>query len=317
MATRTTDFPTALKDTLFDVFDVSIKENMNQYSKVFDMNTSSDNYEDILQFQGPDEIASVAEGGPFERVEVENVRSKRYSWLIYKGERKITREALDDLKYNQIIDAVKQLARASNRTIERLAASFFYGGLSGAELTPDGVAVFHDSHPLANPIAGNPSYNSNKGTGKLSSVNIKQARILGRRNRDEHGSLSPVHLTQLIVPPDLDDDAVIQKVSELNPDNAENAKNVVGKGIKEVVVLDFLAEAPANSTTSWYLRDPEMARNKFFWRNKIERSVARDESTGDYLYRVYFRCGVGADHYAGLFGSDGSGSETALGATVR
>lgn len=318
MSTRTTDFPTTLKPTLHDVFEVTWNDALSQYSKVFDVKTSMDNYEDELQYQGPDTIPSSSEGGVYERVEIENVRSKRYTWGIYKGEVKITREMLDDTKYNQVVDAVKQLARASTRTIERMAAAFFYNGLSGSELSPDGVAVFHDSHPLLNPLGDNPSLCSNLGTGQLSNLNIRRARTLGRRTRDEHGSLAPCHFTQLIVPPDLEDEAHAQKESSLNPDNAENAKNVSGmRGIKDIVVLDFLAEAPANSSTMFFMRDPKMARNKFFWRVKPERSILRDTATNDYLYRVYFRCGLGASDWRGLFGSTGAGTTSALGATIR
>lgn len=316
MTQRTADFPETLKKTLYDLFDGSMTAAEDQYKKVFDVCDSDDAYEEELMVQGPDEIPQVAEGGPYERIEMENIRTKRYTWLIFKGERKITREALADNKYPQIVDTVKQFSEATSRTVERLAAGFYIGGLSGAELLPNDEAIFLDNHVVTNPLGNNPGFVSNKGIGKLSNVNIKQGRILGRRHRDEHGSIAPVHYSQLIVPPDLDDDAFIQKLSALNPDNADNAKNVVGQGIKEVVVLDYLAEAAENSATAWFLRDPKKARNKFFWRDRPTREVLKDQATGDHVFRVYFRCGVGAPHYAGLFGSDGTGSEDALGATI-
>jgi hypothetical protein len=315
--TRTTDFPTALKDTLHDVFEVTWNESNEQYSKVFDVNTSLDAYEDVLQVQGPDEIPLSTEGGVFERIDIENVRSKRYTHLNYKGEVKITREAIDDLKYNKCVDAVKKLSVASTRTIERLGASFFINGLTGAELSPDLLSVFHDAHTLNNPLSGNPSVCSNLGTGTLSNANIRAARVIGRRTRDEHGSLAPSVFTQLILPPDLEDEGNVQKMSELNPDNADHGKNVSGMKVKDIQILDFLAEAAANSSTAWFMRDPQTARNKFWWRKRPERQILRDPNSNDFLYRVYFRCSVGCDDWRGLFASTGTGSADSLGATKR
>ncbi len=305
MTVKTTDFPPALKSTLHDVFEASWKKRQDQYSRVFDVETSFDAYEDELQIQGPDEIPVATEGSVFERVEIENVRSKRYTHAIYKGEVKITREALDDIKYGKITDAVAKLAIAGFRTVERIGAAFFYNGLIGSELSPDGAAVF-GTHNLSNPLPGRPTTDSNAGTGRLGSTNIRAARADGRKTLDEHGSLAPYYLTQLLVGPDLEDEAYVQKGSDQKPGTTNNDDNYTGRQIKDIVVLDFLAEAPNYSDSMWFLRDPDMARNKFFWRVKPERKLIQEEASGDWLYRLYFRCSAGCSDWRGLWASTGT-----------
>ena len=312
MSTKSTDFPTALKATLNDVFEVTWNDEGLQCEKVFDVETSTDAYEDELQIQGPDEIPQASEGTVFERVEIENIRSKRYTHLIWKGEAKVTREALDDIKYRQCTDAVKKLAIAGRRTIEKVGAAAYFNGFT-SELTPDGLSLFNAAHTLANPLAGNPvTTGRNYGTGTLSGPNIGAARILGRKTPDEHGSPSPFMLRQLIVGPDLEDQAeAIKQTAQVLGSNY-NDKNIPGGKIDEIVVMDYLALAPANASTMWMLRDKKNARNKMFWRVRPERSLVKEEASGDWLYRLYFRLSFGHSDWRGVFGSDGTGNATAL-----
>lgn len=314
MTTRTTDFPSALKATLFDAWDVAFKGKDAQYKKVFHVEESQDNYEDMLQVQGPDTIPVSGEGQVYERVEIENVRSKRFTWVIYKGEIKITREMLDDCKYRMIVDGAKHIGQAVARTIDTVAAAFFYNGLTGAEITPDGVGVFSTAHVLSNPLAGRSGTATNKGTGTLSVANVRSGRTLGRKTPDEHGSVAPRNFSQLILPADLEDEGDVIQQSTLRPGSTAplNDKNVTGPKIKDIVVLDYLADAPANGSTSWFLRDPEESKNYLFWRVKPEREIVRDQGSNDYLFRSYMRFGLGAADWRGLFGSDGTGSATVL-----
>lgn len=312
MSTKSTDFPTALKNTLHDVFEATWTDEGLQCEKVFDVETSTDAYEDELQIQGPDSIPLSSEGAVFERVEIENIRSKRFTHVIYKGEIKVTREALDDVKYKQCTNAVKKLAEAGVRTIEQAGAANLYNMFT-SELSPDGVSVFNAAHPLNNPLATAPSTTGrNLGTGTLSGPNIGAARILGRKTPDEHGSPTPFQLRQLIVGPDLEDvSEAIKGTSQVLGSN-NNDRNIPGSKIDEIVVLDYLAGAPTNPDKLWILRDKKKARNKMFWRVKPERKLVQEEGSGDWLYRLYFRLSFGSSDWRGLFGSDGSGNATAL-----
>lgn len=314
MSTKTTDFPSSLKSTLFDCWNIKFNGEDAQYKKVFKVEKSSDNYEDFLQFQGPDTIPASAEGQVYERIELESARSKRYVHGVYKGEMKITREMLDDCKYRMIVDGAEHIAEAVARTVDSVATAFFYNGLTGGELAPDGLSVFNSTHALVNALAGKMQSGRNIGTGQLTVANVRAARTLGRKTPDEHGSVTPYKLTQLIVPADLEDEAHVIKESALRPGSSAplNDKNVTGNKIEEIVVLDYLADAPNNASTAWFMRDPKRARNRFFWRVEPEKKIVKDEASDDFLFRCYMRFSLGCDDWRGIFGSDGTGSATAL-----
>lgn len=313
MALNTAAIAATLKPTLFDLFDVSWEENEKnaQYKQFCKVENSSDAYEDIMQYQGPDSIPEAAEGGVFERINIETGNTKRFTHLIYKAEIKITREALADTKYRQITDAVKMLATAGARTVERIAAGALFNGFS-SEQSPDGVSAFNASHSFANPLSGNPTSGSNLATGTLSTANVRSMRVAGRKTRDEHGSLAPVELSRLIVPPDLEDEAMVLKESALRPGTANNDKNVTGSGIREIVVADFLAEAPSNAATQWFMQDPNKHRLMLFWRERPKRTMHIEEASEDHLFRLYFRCSVGYADWRGNYGSTGTGSASSL-----
>lgn len=296
-------FPNGLKDTLDDVFDVHFTKS-SQFEQVFDIRDTNDAYETDLQMQMPDEISQVSEGGAYPRTELEHVRTKTYTVLTYKREIRITQEALDDLKYEMLKDAVKGLGIAANRTFERLGASFFYNGFS-SEQSPDGVSVFNTSHTLANPINGNPSTDSNRSTLALNATNLKAARTVMRTTLDEHGSLAPFMPDQLIVCPALEWMGEQLTQSVLEPGTANNEKNVAARGLK-LIVLDYLAEASSNGDSMWFLRDSDGARNKWYWRRKLRKNVVREESTGDHLYQVDCRLVRGCSDWRGLYGSTGA-----------
>lgn len=302
----TTTFPTALKKHLFDVWDASYKEETQQFAQVFDVDTTEDAYEDFLQRQGPDSIPQSSEGDGYERLDSENVRSKRYEPGVFKGEMKITREALDDYKYKQLTDATKDLAVAASQTVERLAVAFFINGFT-SEMSPDGVSVFNAAHPLSNASSGKPSTGSNYANYQLSPGNVRLVRSAGRHTPNEHGYVAPVYLTDLIVGPDLEDAAEVIKNSTLLPGSNANDKNETGTKIKNIYVLDFLADY--NMPYAWWMRDPKRAKNKLFWRVKPERKIVEEEGTGDFLFRIYFRVGLGCHDWRGLYGCDATGNQ--------
>lgn len=307
MATTTSSygFPVGLKKDLDEVFDVHFADQGDQYAEVFRMEETEDAFEDDVQIQLPDEVSEASEGGMYPRVEIENVRSKRYIISTHKAEIKITQEALEDLKYKKMFDAAEGLSVALHRTVERKGASFFYNGFT-SEQSPDGLSVFNTAHTLSNALGGAKfTSGNNKGTGALNAANLKAGRVQMKRTPDEHGSPAPYYPDQLIVTPDLEWTGLqlVQSVQE--PGTANNDKNVVNRGLK-LVVLDMLMEAPSYDTTMWFLRDSKMAKNKFWWRLKPQKEVLREEATGDYLYRVRFRIARGCSDWRGLYGSTGN-----------
>lgn len=302
---KITDWADTQKPILHELFDTAWDGESTSYDKCCKVEESSDAYEVDLQMQSPDEIAESTEGGMYTRVEVENIRKQTYIHSLFKGEIKITQEMIEDGKYRLIYNGVKHLARAAARTVERRVAQALYNAFSSTT-SPDGQPVFA-SHTLANPLAGRPTTFANNFTGKLTAPNLKTMRIAGRKTLDEHGSISPRKYKKLIVPSALEyaADQLMAPASAGEPGTANNDQNVAGKGM-QVVVNDWLEEAPTNADTTFYLQDPDEHQFMFFWRVKPQQNKVIEESSGDLLYRVRMRFSVGYSDYRGMAASIGT-----------
>lgn len=302
---KASDFVEAQKDTLRNVFDASWNGMGESYSKICKVEESSDAYEDDLQIQSPDEVAESVEGGMYNRVEMENIRTKRYTHLVYKAEMKISKEAIEDLKVREIVNGVKKLGVAAKRTVERKVAAALFNGFS-SETSPDGAAVF-SSHTLSNPLAGRPTTFSNLGTAALSPTSLKARRTNGYKTLDEHGSLSPKDLRHLVVGSGLAFTAeqLIESAGDYEPGSANLSKNVGARGMK-LTVNHWLAEAASNADTQWFLLDPDEHQFMFFWRVKPQQEMIAEEATGDALYRIRMRFSVGYSDYRGIDGNTGA-----------
>jgi hypothetical protein len=305
MTLKASDFVTAQKETLFNVFDAAWDGMGETYSKICKVEESSDAYEDDLQIQSPDVVEESVEGGMYNRLEVENIRSKRYTHSIFKAELKITKEAIEDLKYKQIVDAVKHLGRAAKRTVEKSVAAAMHNGFT-SETSADGSAAF-SSHTLDNPLPGRPTTFSNLGTARLTPTALKARRTNGYKTLDEHGSISPRDLRLLVVPSALAFDAeqIVNFPNEDEPGSANHGKNVGARGMK-LVVSHWLSEAASNADTQWYLFDPDEHQFRFFWRVKPQQELVAEEATGDALYRIRFRFSRGFSDYRGADGNTGA-----------
>lgn len=292
-----------LKLGLDKVFDTSFDESGFQFEDVFDMDTTEDQFVDDFQYQMPDAIEMVSEGGAYTRVDIEAVRHVRHTVFTLKTEMKMTTEATEDLKYEPLKAGSKALAVAMHRTIERYGSGLLCNGY-GTVQGPDGVSVFNTAHNLVLPLPGKPATVSNRSQLKLNSVNLGLRRIAGRKQTDEHGSPSPCMFNQLIVPPDLQYIAEQLGESAQVPETANNGKNVTSRGLK-VFVMDYFQEAEQFANSLWILRDSKIARNRFIWRKKPSSKIAEDGPTGDPLYRITARLALGWSHYNGVDGSTG------------
>lgn len=295
------DWAIAQKKTLYRMFDTGWDGEETTYDKICHVEDSADAYETDAQIQSPDEIAESVEGGMYSRLEIEQVRTKTYTHLLFKAEIKITKEMVEDSKYSLIYDGVKHLGRAAKRTIERKVTACLINGFS-SELSPDGQPVFA-SHTLAMPQPGRPTTYSNLFTGRLNATNLKTMRTSGRKTLDENGSIAPKKYKRLIVPSALEFTAKQIKGSTGEAGTANNDMNPHSD--IEVVVNDWLSEASSNGDTMHFLQDPTDHKFMLFFRVRPQQDRTVEEASGDLLYRTRFRLSCGFSDYRGMAGSTG------------
>lgn len=222
----------------------------------------------------------------------------------------IRRKFLDDNLYpaaglpTQITRKVKKLADAAFVIRELSAAEVFRNAHTGSGRSatgflipgPDGQALCSASHPLG-PNDG--ATLSNTSTAALSVSAIKTDRANARRWTDDRGNITPVRLSELVVPPELEDDALVIARSLGLPGSADNDANVTGARITEVHSWEYLTD-----TNNWYHCDPRQRAEFLTWFDRIPLEF---DSMGDFdtlqaKYRVYARWSRGFSHWAWLIG---------------
>ena len=165
---------------------------------------------------------------------------------------------------------------------------------------PDGVGLCSTAHPMAE----NSSVTiSNEGTSALSLTAIRDSRVAARRWTDDRGNITPVNLVELLVPPELEDQALVLQTSQMEPGNANNDANVIGKRIQRVISWEYLLD-----TNAWFLQDPVLRSRmlKWFDRNALEFAVEGDFDTLMAKYRAYRRYSRGWSHPLFVFGHNPS-----------
>lgn len=300
ITTNTYDFPVGLKEDLNEVFDFHANKT-NEFEPLFKMVETEDAFFDDIQIQMDGPVEQTTEGGPFTRVDISNVRKKRYTVGTTKVECKITREAVEDLKYEQMKDGVQAVAVSMNTSIDIAAAAIFMLGFTSVQ-SPDGVSLFNTGHTLSAPLAGYPTTNSNRSNLSLNPTNLKARRIASNKMRDEKGIPVAQRVRQLITGPDQEYNAALCTQSGKESGTANNNENVGGRGLQSFL-MTWLQDALYPNM--WILRDPDIAKNKFVWRKKPHQWMDYDTQTADFLYRGETRYTVGVSTYMGLDGNTG------------
>jgi hypothetical protein len=111
-------------------------------------------------------------------------------------------------------------------------------------------------------------------------------------------------MDELIVGPDLGEEAMEMYDSSGTYDRADNAPNQTKKGLTKPIVVDHLTDCTHPwAATQYFGRDSRLAKNIFFWRVKPEYRLIYEEATGNVIQRVRFRLSMGFVNPRGLVGA--------------
>lgn len=223
---------------------------------------------------------------------------KRWEHLEYAKGMMIERKMLDDNLF-----AESQLPRSENQKPVQLADSAFLVreksaaeifnrattasgvGASGFALAgPDGKALAANDHPL---------YPGDVGAGQdnllalgLDATNFSLARQHGRKFTDDNGNIVQCNHNTLIVPIELEDEALTIRESGLLPGTANNDANVQKRGMQQIISWDYLTD-----TNRWFLVDPSLMNEHLIWFERIplEFKIGTDFDTFTAKYANYMR----------------------------
>jgi phage major head subunit gpT-like protein len=302
-------FGRLLEPGLRKIFMETYKEIPEQYSQIFNVQSSNKAIETDLRMGGFGLWDKKDSAGSVVFQDVDAPQALQYIHEEFASGFTIERKLVDDEQYNQISKMAKALGRAARATIETRAAEIFNNAFTTNGF--DGVPLISATHKrldggtMSNRLAATDG--AGAADGALSDRNLKAALIQTRRQVDDKGILIQVQPKLLVVPPSLEYQAnTLLQSANLSVNGTgsgiTNDKNTL-QGKLRVVVMDYFT-----SNTSWFLVDPTVAELNFFWRKRLEFKQDEDFSTMQAQYRGYMRFSCGYSDYRGVFGSLGTGA---------
>ena len=298
-----TNFGKLLEPGLRKIFFETYDELPEQYSKIFNMNTSTKAREHdwgMGAFGDWEKRSSQLDVVDYKTLSPGLDRT--YIHEAFTQGFMVTREMYDDEDYRQMEKLPQAMSRSGRAKVEKDAMTILINGFDVLKPIYDGLPLFSNAHPLLDSTA----LGKNLATGVLNDANLKLALKTFRETVDEAGNLIQLKATKLIVPPALEDTAIrILKSTQIAGGELNDTNKFLNSYGIEVVVMDYLSDAAGGSDTAWYLQDASRHELNFFWR--IRPEFKWEESFDDFVskYRGYMRYSFGASDWRGIMGSTG------------
>lgn len=288
------NFGDLLEPGMRKVFDDRYKEWSEQFSKIFNVLSSTKKDETDTAVTGFGLLEEHNESEPLKYEDVLQGYDVTYTHKTFRKGFSITREMYEDDQYNVMNKKAAQLARATRRTIEYYAASVLNNAFSSSYVGGDAKALCATDHPRED----GGTAQSNKGTAALSEASLEAAILAMRGSLDGKGMKIQITPTHIIVPPALENTARILVESTQRTGTANNDVNPL-KGALTVVVYDWLTDA-----NNWFILDKSQAELNFFWRAKPEFKQDESFDTDAALFKVRCRFSCGFSDWRGVYGSE-------------
>ncbi|MFN8530187.1 MAG: Mu-like prophage major head subunit gpT family protein [Anaerolineae bacterium] len=209
----------------------------------------------------------------------------------------VERALLDDDEYNLIRRRALMLGLSFDRTIEKHAASVFNNAFSAAYPGADNKPLCATDHPL---VPGSSAVQSNKGTSALTHDAVVATKEAMLKFADSRGNPLPVMPDTILVPVELEAEALVIVESSLKSGGSSNDANV-NRGYR-VLVNRFLSDA-----NNWYLVDSRMAKLYLNWYWRVRPEFTTEPNSSYALvqkFRGYGRWSFGFDSPWWIYGHD-------------
>lgn len=243
-------------------------------------------------FTGLGIAQQTGEKEPYAREDINQASKVTITPIKFTKAIDITEEMLRFNLWPKINNLVGATTRAVNARIDTDAAKLFYLGFGTTFFTGgDGVALFHDAHPMND----GSTQDNDLDTLPLSYENLKIAIQRMDRFQDDKGiQLLPTSKLRLIVARENKERAEEILRSIGNPDNANRVNNVFnnGEGYIDYVVANWI---PTGYSKYWFVIDMERAADMAYmvwgWKPKFDDDKVVNNGTKIYTASTMFRPG--------------------------
>ncbi len=276
-------------------------EHKEEYSQLFDSDTSSMNYEEDVQLTGFGLAPVKSEGsGVAYDSEIQGFTT-RYTHVAYALGYIVTKEELDDNLYEQVSRRrAAALAMSFRQTKENVGANVYNRAFSGTYLGGDGSPLFSTTHAT---ISGT-FRNTLATAADLNETSLEQSLIDIAAFTDERGLKIAAQGVKLIIPSESQFTADRLMASAGRTGTADNDINAIrNKGMipQGYVVNHYLTDSDA-----FFIMTDVPNGLKYFERSPIRTSMEGDFETGNVRYKARERYSFGFSDPRGAFGSPGA-----------
>lgn len=267
------------------------------YTEVFDVRSSQRMREQTTGYTGFGLFAQKdADGGLVDYDILMQAYDKTFTHLTYAKAFQVSEEGMEDDLDNVISNAAPALGRSAQSSIEQLAWNLFNNGFS-SETTPDGVALFSNSHPN---VGG--GVQDNLVAGDLSEATLESA-VIQMNQVDDHRGL-PVDLKSESLVVSSEQEFIARRIlnSEKRPGTANNDSNEMNRLGLRIIVSKYLTGAD-----DWFLlSSPSVAKLLLYWRKEPVSDHVLDFESGNMKSKMTFRMSLGAADWRGTIGGQGA-----------
>ena len=276
-------------------------EHQEEYSKLFDSDTSSMNYEEDVQLTGFGLAPVKSEGaGVAYDSEIQGFTT-RYTHVAYALGYIVTKEELDDNLYEQVSRRrAAALAMSFRQTKENVGANIYNRAFNSTYLGGDGVSLCNTAHPNT---SGGTFANTPTVAADLSEASLEDAltAIMGFQN--DRGLLINVMPRSLVVARQNWWNANRIMKSAYTPSTANNAVNVLvaTNALPEGIVMNHYLTSP----NAWFVRTNIQNGLKYYSRVGIQFDQDNDFDTMNAKAKGYERYSFGWTDPRAIYGVNG------------
>ena len=276
-------------------------EHKEEYSQLFDSDTSSMNYEEDVQLTGFGLAPVKSEGSGVAYDSELQGFTTRYTHVAYALGYIVTKEELDDNLYEQVSRRrAAALAMSFRQTKENVGANIYNRAFNATYLGGDGVSLANTAHPNTSggTFANKPSVDAD-----LSEASLEDAltAIMGFQN--DRGLLINVMPRSLIVARQNFWNANRILKSAYTPTTANNAVNVLvaTNALPEGIVMNHYLSSP----NAWFVRTNIQNGLKYYSRVGIQFDQDNDFDTMNAKAKGYERYSFGWTDPRAIYGVNG------------
>jgi len=296
----TGNHPKALWPGVFSWFGAKYDEHEAQYTKLFDIKSSSKNFEELVQHTGFGLAPVKPEGSSTAYDSHAQGYVARGTNVAYSLGYIVTREELADNQYSEVsMRRAGSLAFSMAQTRENVGANVYNRVTNASYTGGDAVALGSVAHPS---VSGNQS-NILAAAADLSEASLEDLTIQIMNATDPKGLKISLRPKSLVIPTALTYDAQRILKSNLRVDSANNDTNALKLlgAIPEIVVNNYLTD-----TDQWFIRTNAPDSLCWFDRESVQFTKDEDFDTDNAKAKGYMRFIPFWGDWRGLYSSAGA-----------